>query len=70
MNQKVADLQDAVRSAQSEALQYQELADALRTEVQYVNQEKQGFPERLRKTQCMNENHYDNLILAKRSKFR
>lgn len=42
MNQRVSDLQDALRQAQSEGRQYQELSDALRTEVQQVGHEKQG----------------------------
>ena len=42
MNQRASDLQDALRQAQGEGRQYQELSDALRTEAQQVTHEKQG----------------------------
>ena len=42
MNQRVSDLQEALRQAQGEGRQYQELSEALRTEVQQVGHDKQG----------------------------
>jgi len=47
MNQRASDLQDALRQTQGEGRQYQELSDALRTEVQQVTHEKTGYVLRL-----------------------